>query len=63
MGVKEPAGVAEEVFVASVDLVYVGELVEVFDIKELKVLFGLLDCDLVARGLNEEDDVIEVTAE
>jgi len=39
--VKEPVGVAEEVFVPSVDLVYVGELVAVFDTKELKVLVGL----------------------
>ena len=41
LGVKEPIGVAEEVFVPSVDLVYVGEPVEVFDTKELKVLVGL----------------------
>ena len=55
--------VPEDVFVESVDLVYVGETVEVFEAMELKVLFGLLDCDLVASGLNEEDVVNVVSAD
>jgi hypothetical protein len=62
-GVKEPSGVAELVFVARGDLVCVPETVEVFEAMELKVLFGLLDCDLVASGLNEEDIVIELIAD
>ena len=60
---KEPIGVAEEVFVAIVDLVYVGELVEVFEAMELKVLFGLFDSDFEGRGLAEEDLVIESRAD
>jgi hypothetical protein len=63
LGVKEPVGVADEVFVPSVDLVYVGELVAVFDTKELKVLVGLWDCDLVASGLAEDEVVIEVNTD
>ena len=52
--------VPEGDLVASGDLVCVPETVEVFEAMELKVLFGLLDCDLVASGLPEEDIVIEV---
>jgi hypothetical protein len=40
-GVKETVVVPEGVFVPSVDLVYVGETVEVFEAMELKVLVGL----------------------
>jgi len=55
--------VPEGDLVASGDLVCVPETVEVFEAMELKVLFGLFDCDLVARGLNEEDGVIELNAD
>jgi len=55
--------VPEGDLVARGDLVCVPEAVEVFEAMELNVLFGLLDCDLVARGLNEEDVVIELNAD
>jgi len=55
--------VPEDDLVASGDLVCVPETVEVFEAMELKVLFGLLDCDLVASGLPEEDVVNEVSAD
>jgi hypothetical protein len=55
--------VPEGDLVASGDLVCVPETVEVFEAMELKVLFGLLDCDLVASGLPEEDVVNEVSAD
>ena len=41
LGVKETLVVPEEVFVPSVDLVYVGETVDVFEAMELKVFVGL----------------------
>ena len=41
LGVKETVVVPEEVFVPSVDLVYVGETVDVFEAMELKVFVGL----------------------
>jgi hypothetical protein len=55
--------VPEGDLVARGDLVCVPEAVEVFEAIELNVLFGLLDCDLVASGLNEEDVVIELNAD
>lgn len=41
LGVKETVVVPVDVFVPSVDLVYVGEPVEVFETIGLKVLVGL----------------------
>jgi hypothetical protein len=62
-GLCEMVVVPVEVLEFEALLVFVVVVCCVFEIKGLRVFVGLCDCDLVARGLAEEDLVIEVKAD